>query len=352
MKDKIKVILRGGGLVETNSSSSHALSICSDKSTYAKPGDPEFDLDIKDGVLYIPIRGDDFGWSYEKSNSCLTKLHYVCGFFFNSYEPLYKHKRVVQLTKILKDFLGVSKVVYAWEEEVLNDPNHGPNDPCTGSPNIDHNSYSESREEIMESKDTIIDFIFNKNSWFFGGNDNSDAPAGYYKEMKFNCEEDGVDTATATIDFGGDIGEVDFRVDMKEFGGGPWGGKEPDLLRMLKYDVSDEFGVFDRVYYSWSDMKFHLLESYSGVGSSASSADTFAINKDHAWIYYLKPEFLDKLTEEEMKEMNKPENKRRGEVRRSIIDGVTSGEIGKEGIDYIRVPLKLISDDFGEIFVY
>jgi hypothetical protein len=138
---------------------------------------------------------------------------------------------------------------------------------------------------------------------------------------------------------------------MKEFGGGPWGGMTPDLLRMMKYDVSDEFGVFDRIYYSWSDMKFHLIESYSGLSSNAASADTFAINRDHAWIYYLKPEFLNKLMEEEMKEKDKPENKR-GEARRSIIDRVTSGEIGKEGVDYVRVPLKLISDDFGEIFVY
>ena len=207
MKRKINYSLRSGELLETNSSSSHAVSICMDEKTNLKPGDIDFDLDIRDGVLYVPGMHMEFGWEWQKSNSCQTKLQYVCAFFFNNYQPLRQQKSQKILEKKLKKILGVKKVVFEWVEYYVNNPN----EEYLGAPNIDHQSYSDMKSQILENDDTLKNFLLNPKSWFFGGNDNSDPEPGFYDEMYYK-DPSLKEKAIVSADFGGDIGVVDFPI--------------------------------------------------------------------------------------------------------------------------------------------
>ncbi len=211
-KRKLKVVRREGGLIETNSSSSHAVSICMDAKTNLKQGDPDFDLDIRDGILYIPCRSGDFSWEWEKSNSCLTKLQYLCAFFFNSYAPLHTQKSQKKLEQILKRILGVKGVVFEWVENYVEDYKSGSRDMTLDCPQIDHQSYSDMRDEILENEDTIRNFILNPMSWWYGGNDNSDAPRGFYSETKITDDDCSDPDAIITIDFGKPLEVIDFAV--------------------------------------------------------------------------------------------------------------------------------------------
>lgn len=207
--------LRSGELPETNSSSSHAVSICMDETTNLKFGDASFDLDIRDGVLYIPTPDFEFGWEYNKTNSCLVKLQYVCAFFFNRYQPLNVQKTQKILEQKLKRMFGVSRVEFQWVEDYVS--NH--EQTCLDdAPTIDHNSYSEMREQILENYDTMKNFILNPKSWLFGGNDNSDACPGYYDEMYYEIPDE-EEYAIVSADFGGDIGIIEFPIEYPDEAG-------------------------------------------------------------------------------------------------------------------------------------
>lgn len=332
--NKIKLVVRAGGLVETNSSSSHALSICNDFGMYAKPGDKEFDLDIKDGVLYIPCRDEDFGWEYEKSNSCLTKLQYVCGLFFNAWQPLSRQKKPKKLETLLKNYLKVDKVIFEWEEEYKDrhrDKDRSSRDETyLRSPNIDHNSYGESYEEIMESNSTIIDFIFNKNSWYFGGNDNSDPPEGYYIEMKSDKRET---NGTISINYP-PIGRIDFRVDLFYHDSYTRLANRLDIIDKIR--EFDDVGLFDNIYYfngafCISNDKFH----------SPLSSDVYTYlfeyrDKDSGKIkiVYTKGGF----------------NRYDKDLIKLLCDEDFEGVFSKLGLNsYVEAEVSIISDEFGEL---
>jgi len=345
--DKIKLVERAGGLVETNSSSSHALSICSIPDTLAKPGDPEFDLDIQDGVLYIPERPDTFGWEYEKSNSCQTKLQYVCGLVFNSWRELHVQKAPKRLEILLKKYLGVDKVVFEWEENYKRHfKEYSKNEEVYLScPEIDHQSRSESMEEILESNTTILNFIFNKNSWYFGGNDNSDAPAGYYREMSIGGslfgDEDEMPNATVSLMFGGSLGRVDFRVNMFSEREGLTAGSI-GLIRMI--ENSDGFGLLKYINYSPDKSDFEVVDLMKS-SSLGYSPDCDFIENGKCYLVYVNREGSTEL-------MNAIKEDR-GKKRKKGDPEITA----KELVDHISeknrlfIPVQLVSDEFGEIYV-
>lgn len=345
IKNKVKIVERAGWLAETNSSSSHALSICSEPDFYAKPGDPEFDLDIRDGILYVPNRIEDFGWEYEKSNSCQTKLQYVCGLVFHSYQQLYKQKEPKRLELILKNYLGIKKIVFEWEKDYIENYKSKEFDPdYLGSPEIDHQSYSESREEILESNKTIIDFIFNKKSWYFGGNDNSSAPDGYYSELSKSgrqvCEETSTeDNATATLLFGGTLGNVDFRINLYS-SDRRISINDPDLIG--KINAFDNIRLLDNIVYS-PEKGFVITGDDNNILKSRSNS-YFRVQFD-----YLDKNnkcfvvFLNSSGEEEYMTLLKKK------MDTSIDMREIAENIGR--MNKILVPVKLVSDEFGEIFV-
>lgn len=338
MKDnskRLRIVRRGGGLIETNSSSSHAVSICMDAKTNLRPGDPDFDLDIKDGVLYIPKREEgEFGWQWEKSNSCLTKLQYVCGFFFNQYQKPEVQKSQRKLEKILKKIFGVNKVVFEWVEEYVKDPST----EVFNCPDINHNSYSEMRVEILENEDTIRNFILNPKSWWYGGNDNSDAPPGFYSETKITEEmELAEDPETIlTVDFGEELGKIDFPLVYPS---------EDGLLNSIKYTEGNEF--IDHIAWSTSKGKF-ILENTEVVKSS-DRLDRLSLYEeiiidDKLYFAFYGSSIMDII----IKEQKINPRISNAERVKNIIS--TNSDKIVEGRDYMFAPAKLWAKEFGVLF--
>ena len=204
--NRIKV--RKRCMPETNSSSSHAVSI-SMGSNFVKPGDSDWDITIEDGILKIP-GGVSFGWEYFRSNSVLTKLQYLCGIYCWDVESGNGLKRIKKKKKILKEIFGVKKVEFAWLTEYfkeIREEGKKPEDVYYAYPEIDHNSH-DIFEDIIESKETIKHFLLSRDSWLFGGNDNSEMPEGFYNIPTKDTEP----KVIASIELGGDYGRVDWEV--------------------------------------------------------------------------------------------------------------------------------------------
>ena len=132
---------------ETNSSSTHSISI--------EIGE-EWDNIIpnQDGV--IKLYGGEFGWEWRAYNDALTKANYcavACKLGQTSF-----NKR--ELKEVIKEYTGATKVKFKFD-------NYG----------IDHQS-AETLEDLYVSD--LKDFIFNKSSYLYTGNDNSSAPPNFF----------------------------------------------------------------------------------------------------------------------------------------------------------------------------
>ena len=136
------------GVFETNSSSSHSIAIATE--------DKEFVLDTiypnQDGVIII--NGDEYGWEWFKHNDAETKASYSAQSFANDDNQLDK------LREVIMEQTGATEVIF----NRLNDGY------------IDHDSYG----IVPTGKTELRNFIFNKNSWLFGGNDNSSPDPTFY----------------------------------------------------------------------------------------------------------------------------------------------------------------------------
>lgn len=136
------------GVFETNSSSSHSISLATE--------DKQFVLDTlypdQNGV--VTIYGDEYGWEWFKHNDAQTKASYAAQSFAND------DSRLDVLKEIIMEQTGADDVNFV-----------GLNDGY-----IDHDSYG----IVPTSREELKNFIFNKNSWLFGGNDNSSPKPEFY----------------------------------------------------------------------------------------------------------------------------------------------------------------------------
>lgn len=148
----MKKIVRNS-VFETNSSSSHSISMSKDNM--------EFVMDTiypdQDGV--INVLGEEFGWAWVKFNDAMTKLAYVMQ------DQGAQHMDMI--VEVVKEQTGALEVNF--------DENGG---------YIDHDSYG-TAEEVCHSKDALKNFIFNKNSWLFTGNDNTQPDPTFYDVPEF-----------------------------------------------------------------------------------------------------------------------------------------------------------------------
>jgi len=148
----MKKIIRKN-VFETNSSSTHSISL--------SKVDQEFTLDTiypdQNGV--IKITGEEFGWGWGKYNDSLTKLAYV---FQDSNEDAHD-----TIKEVVMEQTGATMVLFD-----------------EGDGYIDHEGHGES-SEARGSKDSLRNFIFNKNSWLFIGNDNSTPDPTFYHVPEF-----------------------------------------------------------------------------------------------------------------------------------------------------------------------
>lgn len=218
--NRIKKVIRIG-LPETNSSSSHSVSI-NMGNDFICPGDPRFNLIIKDDTLFIPERTEGFGWEVEKYNDPGTKLQYVCGIYCSDINTHRGCTRITKLKRLLCELLGVSNVVFEWDVNYfqrlnklkLDEPGESEDwyrEECYRNyPEINHNS-TDIFDEIIESRETIKHFIFNPNSWLYLGNDNSSYPAHFFDDSWIEPEDDEPEFR-GYIEMGGNIGRLDFDV--------------------------------------------------------------------------------------------------------------------------------------------
>ena len=147
----MKKIVRKG-VFETNSSSSHSLSLARE--------DQDFVLDTiyPDQHGVIRVTGQEFGWGWEKSNDAMTKLAYAFQDSFG-YEDLIKRVVMEQTGAI----------------EVLFDEDDG---------YIDHDGVG-TTSDLRGSHEDMRNFIFNKNSWLFIGNDNGSPDPTFFHVPEF-----------------------------------------------------------------------------------------------------------------------------------------------------------------------
>lgn len=133
---------------ETNSSSSHSISISSNDP-------PEFDTIYPDKDGKIILTGGEFGWEYENYFDSLTKANY-CAIDC-------KNDSVMEqmLIEVIKEHTGASEVILKIDTD-WNSGNYS---------YIDHQSQGTSHD-AFESKETLRRFIFDRNSVLTTDNDN------------------------------------------------------------------------------------------------------------------------------------------------------------------------------------
>jgi hypothetical protein len=146
-----KVLIRKG-VFETNSSSSHSISIADDTKQFV------MDTIYPNQHGVVEISGDEFGWEWFKHNDAATKASYAAQQFSNNDSSL------EILAEVIKEQTGADEVTFNLE--------HG---------YVDHDSYG----IVPSDKESLRNFIFNKNSWLFGGNDNSTADPTFYDVPEF-----------------------------------------------------------------------------------------------------------------------------------------------------------------------
>lgn len=148
----MKNILIRNGVFETNSSSCHSVSVADDTK--------EFVLDTlypdQNGV--ITLTGGDFGWEWFKHNDAETKANYAAQAFYGN--EIYQE----MLVDIIKEQTGAEEVIFDCEKGYIDHDSHG---------------------TAPTNRDELKRFIFDKNSWLFGGNDNSTPDPTFYHVPEF-----------------------------------------------------------------------------------------------------------------------------------------------------------------------
>lgn len=152
------------GVFETNSSSTHAISIAEA---------PTFNDTLhveSDGR--VVIRTDEFGWEWTRNTDAATKASYLATHLSakKGQEP-YSGKdcrdgQTEIFETVIKDHTGATEVVVV-------------GNGCSYRPNgyIDHQSVG-TANKALESYDACKTFLFSTSSVLFTGNDNSDNPYG------------------------------------------------------------------------------------------------------------------------------------------------------------------------------
>jgi hypothetical protein len=138
---------------ETNSSSTHSISISS-------VSDGILDTILPNSKGVIILTGGQFGWEVEEYNDALTKANYCavdCCEQSNDELKLF-------LIEVIKEHTGAKEVIFNMSNSNFEDDNFS---------YIDHQSVGTTKY-AFENKETLKQFIFNRNSWLYTDNDNRD----------------------------------------------------------------------------------------------------------------------------------------------------------------------------------
>lgn len=140
---------------ETNSSSCHSISL-------GKDTGKQFLLDTiyPDSNGNITLTGGEFGWDWFKTNEATEKANYA------AVESMNNDNFRQTLIDVIRGVTGCEEVVFDLSTD-YNSDNYS---------YIDHDSVGTCPDDYEGLKD----FIFNQNSWLFGGNDNGTASPTFY----------------------------------------------------------------------------------------------------------------------------------------------------------------------------
>lgn len=156
---------------ETNSSSTHSISIASN-------ADGILGTIVPNDEGVIILTGGEFGWAWDKFNDAITKANYC------AVDAAEHAEHSHMLAEVLAEHTGAKKIVFA-----IDDGSY-----------IDHDSTGASGE-AFQSPEKLKDFIFNSKSWLFTGNDNDDSPPNFYDVeddivYTYELKMDGIDFST------------------------------------------------------------------------------------------------------------------------------------------------------------
>lgn len=149
------IINRRSGTFETNSSSTHSICIASGecKDSFSLVTN-EF---VKNGVV---IEGGQFGWEVEDYWDAYSKASYAITWIEQYSTKRSIHKRM--LKEVIMEHTGADEVHFLCDVDDWKSKYHS---------YIDHQS-SYVCEDAFENKETLKQFIFNKNSMLHTDNDN------------------------------------------------------------------------------------------------------------------------------------------------------------------------------------
>lgn len=171
-------------------------------------------LPNEDGIIEIPKPVVDFGnTGFSSYNSPLVKLQLVLSLVAIEAENIVQLSKLLGWLKILLcNFTGAKDVKFLGLEEYNYDEDYTEYSyfwetigVCFGS--VDHQSREFLYNCIFEENQVILDFIFNPDSWLFLGSDCYDTESLINREVG---EYYGLVEAYASIDFGYNLGRVDF----------------------------------------------------------------------------------------------------------------------------------------------
>lgn len=201
---------------ETNSSSSHTISIAGD--------DKEFIIDPlypnEYGALTIHL--DEFGWEWFQYNSSEKKAAYA---YLQGVD-------VETLKSVLKEVTGAEEVFFV------------------GDGYIDHDSMGILNEYISDND--LKNFIFNKNSWLHGGNDNNH-PSPYFYDVPEYTE---AGTRIVTYDRSFRINNIE----LLKIKSGLNGEELEDLIDNFMDDYCYKDGEVKKRIYSDGEMPFETID--------------------------------------------------------------------------------------------
>lgn len=140
------------GVFETNSSSTHSISIAS----YSE-GDLMDTLPL-DEYGNVVLNGGEFGWEVEDYRDALTKANYVA-IYIQQWAPSDQKDGFMKLfTGVLREQTSCNKVVFNFDGNWSY---------------IDHQSVEDGQMDwLFESSETLREFIFNPKSTLHTDNDN------------------------------------------------------------------------------------------------------------------------------------------------------------------------------------
>ncbi len=157
------------GVWETNSSSSHSLSIANAKKPFIM--DTSL-LPDQNGIVFLT--GGEFGWNWNKFNDAETKANYLAVFCLDS--PDLKKR----LTSVIQKQTGCKEVVFKFGKD-HSDANWS---------YIDHQAIEDGTPQGAFKTDAKLrNFIFNRNSWLFTGNDNSTPASDFHDVPVFDTNK-------------------------------------------------------------------------------------------------------------------------------------------------------------------